>query len=245
MIPIRDTIPSRTTPVMTWALIAINTAVFFYELSLSPAELEALFYRFGLVPARFSHPDWARLVGLPTDDYWPFLTSMFLHGGWLHLIGNMWALWIFGDNIEDQMGRRRFLAFYLLTGMIAGVVHGLMNIHSTMPTVGASGAIAGVFGAYFVLFPHSRVIVLFPIFFIPFFFELPAGFYLLFWYLSQLLGGTLAGIGPGGVGGVAFWGHVGGFASGMLLYRFFLLPDRDGPRRFERDEVGIEGSWAR
>lgn len=244
MIPIRDTIPSRSTPVVTWTLIAINTAVFFYEISLNPIELEQLFYQFGFVPARYSHPDWALLAGLSPHDYWPFLTSMFLHGGWLHLIGNMWALWIFGDNVEDQMGPARYLSFYLLTGLAGGLAHGYLNIDSTLPTVGASGAIAGVLGAYFILFPYSRVIVLFPIFFIPFFFELPAGFYLLFWYLTQLFGGTLAGVAPGGVGGVAFWGHVGGFTSGVLLHRLFVI-GRDRPRRFERDESGIEGAWAR
>ena len=245
MIPIRDTIPGRSTPVVTIILIAVNAAVFFYELALQPKDLERFFYLFGVVPARYSHPEWARWVGFPVDDYWPFLTSMFLHGGWMHVIGNMWTLWIFGDNVEDRMGRLRFLAFYLLTGFAAGLTHWLTNADSTVPTVGASGAIAGVLGAYFVLFPFSRIIVMFPVFFLPFFFELPAATYLLFWFLSQVFAGTLAGLGPENVGGVAWWAHVGGFVSGVVVHRLFLLPRRSGPRRWERDEYGVEGAWTR
>ena len=244
MIPIRDTIPHRRAPVMTWAIIAANVVVFLYELTLSPQELEALFYTFGIVPARYSHPEWAQLVGLPMDDYWPFLTCMFLHGGWLHIIGNMWSLWIFGDNVEDVMGAWRFLIFYLLTGLAAGLTHYFLNIHSVVPTVGASGAIAGVLGAYFVLFPRSQILVVVPIFFFPFFFQLPAVTYLLFWFLSQILGGAVAGLSSSQVSGIAFWAHVGGFVAGIVLHRLFTLPQRDRPRRFGPDEVGIEGAWA-
>src|SRR6266481_1710918 len=154
---------------MTLALIGINGGIFLYELTLTPHDLQGLFYLFGIVPARYTHPDWARWVGLPIDDYWPFLTSMFLHGGWAHIIGNMWALWIFGENVEDSMGPVSFLLFYLLCGLAAGIVHAYTNADSTMPTVGASGAIAGVMGAYFFLFPYSRVVVLVPVFFFPFF----------------------------------------------------------------------------
>jgi membrane associated rhomboid family serine protease len=245
MIPIRDTIPSRNAPVMTWTLIAVNTAIFLFEVSLPPQQLEGLFYLFGLVPARYSHPDWALAIGLPVDSCLPFLTSMFLHGGWLHLIGNMWTLWIFGDNVEDLMGPMRFLSFYLLTGFIAGLTHWLTNIDSTLPTVGASGAIAGVLGAYFVLFPHSRIIVMFPILFFPFFFELPAGLYLLFWSFTQIFGGTAAGLSAQEVGGVAWWAHVGGFVSGMVLYRLFIPVPRRARRRFQPDEAGIERAWVR
>jgi membrane associated rhomboid family serine protease len=244
LIPIRDTVPHRRTPVLTWAIIAVNLAVFLYEVSLPPDELQRLIYVFGIVPARYSHPEWAQLVGLRFDDYWPFLTSMFLHGGWAHVLGNMWALWIFGDNVEDRMGPGRFLVFYLLTGLIAGLTHYFTNLDSTIPTVGASGAIAGVLGAYFFLFPRARIIALLPIFFFPFFFELPAVTYLLFWFLSQVLGGTISGLSSSNVGGVAFWAHVGGFLAGVVLHRLFILPERQRPRRFERDEVGIEGAWA-
>src|SRR5207244_3296238 len=156
----------------------------------------------GIVPARYSHPEWAQSIGFPVDDYWPFLTCMFLHGGWAHVIGNMWTLWIFGDNVEDKMGGFRYLLFYLLTGIIAGITHWFTNADSTVPTVGASGAIAGVLGAYLFLFPRSRIIVLFPVFFWPFFFQLPAVTYLVFWFLSQFIGGTISGLTSSEVGGV-------------------------------------------
>jgi membrane associated rhomboid family serine protease len=243
MIPIRDTIPRRRLPFATWTIIALNVAIFFYESTLPPETLERLFYIFGLVPARYAHPEWALRVGLPVDDYWPFITCMFLHGGWAHIIGNMWTLWIFGDNVEDRMGSFRFVIFYLLTGIAAGLVHWFTNVDSPVPTVGASGAIAGVLGAYFVLFPRSRIIALVPIFFFPFFFEVPAVVYLLFWFVSQLLSGTVASLSAANVGGVAWWAHVGGFTAGMLLYRLFLLPERSSPRRFAGDELGIEGVW--
>jgi membrane associated rhomboid family serine protease len=229
---------------MTWALIAVNVAVFLYELTLPPDELERLFYFFGIVPARYSHPEWATVAGLPFDDYWPFVTCMFLHGGWAHIIGNMWTLWIFGDNVEDRMGPVRFLFFYLLTGLAAGLTHYFTNANSAVPTVGASGAIAGVLGAYFVLFPRAQIIVLVPIFFLPFFFQLPAVTYLLFWFLSQILGGAIAGLSSSQVGGIAFWAHAGGFVAGVLLHRLFILPEQKRPRRFERDEYGLEGAFA-
>jgi len=242
MFPIRDTIPRHNPPVVTWLLILANGVVFLFELMLPEPALEQFFFLFGVVPARFTHPEWAVWVGIPIDDYWPFLTSMFLHGGWLHIIGNMWTLWIFGDNVEDRMGPLRFLVFYLLCGLAAGIVHWLTNPDSTIPTVGASGAIAGVMGAYFFLFPTSRVIVLFPVFFFPFFFELPAVLYLGFWALSQLFSGTLSLADAREVGGVAWWAHVGGFLAGLVLHHFFI---RRSPayRRPSRDEYAIEGAW--
>jgi membrane associated rhomboid family serine protease len=245
MLPIRDNVPRRTTPFVTWAIIAINTLVFFYELGLGPANLERLFYLFGIVPARYTHPDWAAWIGLPVDDYWPFVTSMFLHGGWLHVIGNMWALWIFGDNVEDRMGHWRFLVFYLLTGIVAGVTHWLTNPSSTLPTVGASGAVAGVLGAYFFLFSRAQIVAMFPLFFWPIFFELPAVTYLLLWFFSQVFAGTLVGLSRADVGGVAVWAHVGGFVAGAVLHRLFLLPRRLAPRTFQPDEYGIERAWIR
>jgi membrane associated rhomboid family serine protease len=239
LIPIRDNIPSRRAPVVTWTLIALNAVVFFYELDLGPSELRHFMNLFGVVPSRYSHPDWARTLG----DYWPFFTSMFLHAGWLHIIGNMWALWIFGDNVEDRMGRLRFLLFYLLTGLVAGLTHTFTNPESTVPSMGASGAIAGVLGAYFVLFPRAQIVVMFPVLFWPFFFQLPAFIYLLFWFLSQVFGGAVFDLGSQNAGGVAWWAHVGGFASGVVLHRLFLLPRRSSSRAFERDESGIEGAW--
>lgn len=245
MIPIRDTVTTRRAPVVTWSLIAINAAVFVYELMLGPEQLERFIYLFGLVPARYAHSEWAQWIGFPLDDYWPFLFSMFLHGGWSHIIGNMWTLWIFGHGVEEKMGPARYLGFYLLTGFAAGLTHFFTNADSTVPTVGASGAIAGVLGAYFFLFPRARIIAMFPVFFWPVFFELPAVIYLLIWFVSQLFVGALAGLGPSEVGGVAWWAHVGGFAAGALLHRAFLLPQSLRSRPFERDEYGIEGAWTR
>ncbi len=241
MFPLRDTIPSRHFPLITWILIGINTLVFLFELSLGKPGLERFFYLYGLVPARYSHPQWAQIAGFPLDNYWPFFTHMFLHGGWSHLIGNMWTLWIFGDNVEDRMGRWRFLVFYLLMGLLAGTGHFIFNAGSTIPTVGASGAIAGVLGAYFVLFPHARIITLVPLFFWPLFFELPAVFFLVFWFFTQLVGGTFAGL-QGSVGGVAWWAHVGGFIAGVVLHKFFLPRHSCCPWV---DEYGIEGAWGR
>src|SRR5205809_2154812 len=196
MFPVRDTIPGRNPPVAVWLLILANSVVFLFELAMPEQALRQFFQLFGIVPARYAHPDWALWAGFPVDDYWPFLTSMFLHGGFMHIIGNMWTLWIFGDNVEDRMGPARFLAFYVLCGLAAGLVHWLTNPDSTIPTVGASGAIAGVMGAYLFLFSYSRVVVLVPVFFFPFFFELPAVTYLGFWALSQVFSGTLSLAGP-------------------------------------------------
>jgi membrane associated rhomboid family serine protease len=167
---------------------------------------------------------------------------MFLHGGWLHIVGNMWTLWIFGDNVEDRMGHGRFAIFYLLCGLAAGIVHCLTNLDSTLPTVGASGAIAGVMGAYFYLFPYARVIVMVPLFIFPFFFELPAATFLAFWALAQVFSGTLSLGYPGNVGGVAWWAHVGGFMAGMLL-QFFFVRNARAHRFPSRDEAAIERAW--
>ena len=242
MIPIRDTIPSKNIPVGTYMLILANSVVFVFELMIPEPMLEAFFYYFGIVPARYSHPEWASWVGLPIDDYWPFVTSMFLHGGWLHIIGNMWTLWIFGDNVEDRMGTTRYLVFYFICGLAAGLVHFFTNANSTIPTVGASGAIAGVLGAYFLLFPKSRIIVLLPLFFLPLFIEVPAVTYLGFWVLSQIFSGTLSLALPEDVGGVAFWAHVGGFIAGAVLHWLFIQGRRDF-RVLSPDEWGLEAAW--
>ena len=238
--PIRDTIPSRYAPVVTWCLIAINASIFLGEVSLGPQEVERLFYLFGLVPARYTH-GWA---ALSIGDYLPFLTSMFLHGGWNHIVGNMWMLWIFGDNVEDAMGPVRYLLFYLLTGLAAGLTQCLTNPDSMIPTVGASGAISGVLGAYFMLYPRARIIAMFPVFFWPVFFQLPAVTYLFVWYLNQMVAGALAGLSSADVGGIAFWAHVGGFAAGVVLHRAFVVPARLRPRALQLDEYGITGAWA-
>ena len=208
---------------MTWALIAVNCLVFAYQLALPESGLLRLFHLYGVVPARFSSPAWAFEAGYPRSLALPFVTSMFLHGGFFHLLSNMWTLWIFGDNVEDRMGRLRYLAFYLICGLGAGLVHWLTNLDSTVPTIGASGAIAGVLGAYLVLYPQSRVTTLVLLFFWPLFFEIPAVVYLGFWFVTQLLSGASSlASGAAGAGGVAWWAHVGGFLAGVVLYRLFL-----------------------
>src|SRR4051812_19416295 len=221
MFPIRDSIPSRSTPVATRLIVLVNVVVFVFELTLSPESLQQVVYLFGIVPARFTHPEWAASVGLPIGAHWPLLTHQFLHGGWLHIISNMWALWIFGDNVEDRMGSIRFLIFYLVCGTVAGIAHVYINADSVVPSVGASGAIAGVLGAYLLFFPTARLLILFPIFIFPFFFEVPAVLYLVIWFLTQLFSGTANLTGSRSVADIAWWAHIGGFGCGMVLCRVF------------------------
>jgi membrane associated rhomboid family serine protease len=230
MIPIRDTVPSRHAPVVTWSLIAVNVVVFLYQLALPGQAQQQLILVYGIVPARFTHPDWASSVGFPPESLWPFITSQFLHGGFFHILANMWTLWIFGDNVEDRMGPLRFLAFYLCCGIASGVLLWMSSPDSELPTIGASGAIAGVLGAYLRLYPRARILTLIPIFIIPFFFELPAYFFLGFWFISQLLNGTFS-VGGAAATGVAWWAHVGGFLAGLAICPLFLRHERAGPVR--------------
>jgi membrane associated rhomboid family serine protease len=226
MIPFRDNIPSRTFPVINTLIIVANVIVFFYELSLGRG-LDRFIMRYGVVPAAvFSWPQ----SNLPiTAVLVPFFTSMFLHGGWLHLIGNMWYLWIFGDNVEDRLGHFNYLVFYLLCGLGAGIVHTILNYNIVLPSVGASGAIAGVLGAYVVSYPFARVLTLIPIFIFWQIIEIPALIVLGLWFVLQFFYGTasLAAANAGG-GGVAWWAHVGGFVVGMILVALF--PRKDRPR---------------
>jgi membrane associated rhomboid family serine protease len=214
MIPIRDAIPSRNVPVITYALIAVNVCVYFIQLS--QGESESLFaITYGIVPARYSDP----AIGAyftPTQQLFSFFSFMFLHGGVWHILGNMWSLYIFGDNVEDHLGPFRYLLFYLLCGIVSGASHILLNLHSRVPTIGASGAIAGVMGAYFILHPRAKILTLIPIIFIPWFVEIPAFFFLGFWFVLQFI--NAAGD-SGGAGGVAWWAHIGGFVFGILLLK--------------------------
>lgn len=218
MFPLRDNIPSRHKPVAVWLLLALNCVLFAVVLPLSPVREQGLFHLYGVVPARFFHPEWAAWQGYPDGGVLAFLAHMFLHAGWLHLLGNMWTLWIFGDNVEDVMGPVRFLVFYVLCGLAALAVHMLTGPESTVPVVGASGAIGGVMGAYFFLYPHARVVTVFPILIFPLIFEVPAVFFLGAWFMTQVFSGLLT---SGAGGGVAWWAHIGGFVAGMLLLRFF------------------------
>lgn len=226
MLPIRDSVPRRFPPIVVTLLIGSNAAVFLYQVALPPPLQEWLVYRYGLVPARYSHPQWGLWHGLAPWDWLPFLTNQFLHGGWLHLVGNMWTLWIFGPALEDRLGGLRFLVFYLLCGIAAGLFHMVFNLDSTIPAIGASGAISGVLGGYALLFPLARVMILVPVLFIPFFFELPALVYALVWFWLQFLQGAQGLLAPAMGGGVAWWAHVGGFVTGLLLVRLFRLPAR-------------------
>jgi membrane associated rhomboid family serine protease len=213
MIPLRDVIPSRTTPGVTVSLIAANILIYLFQLGLSERGQDAFLFTFGLVPASFS---------IPT-----MFTSMFVHGGFAHLAGNMLFLWIFGDNVEDRFGHLRFLGFYFVCGVVAAVSQVALHPGSTVPMVGASGAIAGVMGAYLVLYPRSRVLMLFP--FPPILFELPALFFLVMWFVVQFLNGisSLPVFEQDAIsGGVAFWAHVMGFVSGLVLVVFLRRPER-------------------
>jgi membrane associated rhomboid family serine protease len=216
MFPVRDDIPSQRYPIVTVTIILLNVAVFFFELMLGP-RLQEFMLSWGIVAVRYTAPD---VAGLFTwrEQLLPFITSMFLHGGWTHLFGNMWSLWIFGDNVEDRLGRFRFLCLYLLGGVVAALLHIYTNADSAMPTIGASGAIAAVMGAYFRLYPHARVVMLIPPFFFGPFFTVPAVLFLGWWFILQFFNGTLSLLAkPSQAGGIAWWAHIGGFVFGALL----------------------------
>jgi len=214
LIPIRDLNPRRTFPVVTILLIAANVLVFLFELSLGP-RLERFLMAAAFIPARAFHEGGAGLVPEVTSA----LLSMFLHGGWMHLLGNMLFLWIFGDNVEDRLGHVRFLVFYILCGYAATFAHAFFNASSTMPAIGASGAISGVLGAYLFLFPNARIVTLVWLFIFIRFIEIPALVFLPFWFLMQFLSGvaSLRAANPAAAEGVAWFAHIGGFIAGPLL----------------------------
>lgn len=217
MFPIRDTVPNRTFPFTSWALIILCGLVFLFEITLPQEVLEDFIYNFGIVPIDFTK----YRHDLPLIDYLSFIITMFLHGGWLHFLGNIWFLKIFGSKVEDRMGHGRFLIFYLIVGILASIFYIYFNPRSSMPVIGASGAIAGVMGAYFVLFPRARILTFIPIFIIPWFIEVPAVFFLGWWFLLQVFQGTVAQVLPSSGGEVAWWGHIGGFIAGLVLVFFF------------------------
>lgn len=212
MIPLYDTARRRRLPLITWLLIAANIVIFVYEIGFNPAALERFIRTWGLVPAQ--------LFARPQTEWVTMVTSMFLHGGWLHILSNMWVLFIFGDNVEERMGGPSYLLFYLLSGVAAALLQSFLLPSSSEPMIGASGAIAGVLGAYLILFPHARVASLVPILFIFTVIQVPATLFLLFWFVSQLFSGWLA-IGGAAGSGVAWWAHVGGFLFGILTVFLF------------------------
>jgi membrane associated rhomboid family serine protease len=217
MIPLRTTIQSRNYPIVTTIIISLNVLFFILTPARDP-ELRKFMLTYGLVPARYSTPEITAYFGFGQQAF-AFLSFMFLHGGFWHLLGNMWFLHIFGDNVEDRLGSIRYIIFYLLCGWASGITHLVMNWHSQIPTIGASGAIAGVMGAYLLLYPRSRILTFIPIFFIPYFTEILAFFFLGFWIFLQFLNaaGTHAQ-----TGGIAWWAHIGGFLFGMAFLKMFL-----------------------
>jgi membrane associated rhomboid family serine protease len=217
MIPLRDSQPSRTTPLVTIVLIALNAAIFLHEVTLDDYSRNYFVAQYALIPGRLQLTD--------------LVTSMFLHGGWLHLIGNMWFLWIYGDNIEDILGRSKYILFYLACGIAAALVHVWFNPGSRIPTVGASGAIAGVMGAYMLKFPHSRIVTLIPIVIFFTTVEIPAWIILVYWFAIQLFSGVGNLAAAGNEGGIAWFAHIGGFVAGLLL--ILVLPTKAPYRRYE------------
>jgi len=248
MIPLKDDAPRVGTPYVTYFLIVVNTLVFLIELWIgmgNPRQFDLFLNQFGVVPARISvvlfnqgYVPWDLVYKLGTRyvpaaaAFLPVFTSMFLHGGWMHLIFNMLTLWIFGDNVEDYLGHFRYIVLYFVSGIAAMAVHTIFNLNSTVPTVGASGAIAGVMGAYFVLYPRAKVLTIVPFFFM-WFMWLPAWIVLGYFFVGQFLLGAAASIAVhgGSAGGVAVWAHVGGFLAGMLLVKLF-------PARVQRYQYG-------
>jgi len=228
MLPIKDDQPIYSTPYVNWFLIALNILIFLFQATLDPRSSELLARQFGEVPAHLA----AFLAGSHRYSVpqvvLPFFTSMFLHGSWMHVLGNMWFLFIFGDNVEDYLGHFKYLVFYLVSGLIAMATQVAINPHSTVPTIGASGAIAGVLGAYFILYPRARVLTWFFVFIV----YIPAWFVLGEWFVMQFLYGTasLSAAQAGrDLGGVAFWAHVGGFVAGMLMIKLFPERSRRSP----------------
>ncbi|MEJ2421964.1 MAG: rhomboid family intramembrane serine protease [Acidobacteriota bacterium] len=226
MIPLRDTIRSRRRPYVVYAILGINLIVFLFELSLGTRALDSFTQAFGFVPERFFF--WVRYGGMALSPFrfLPLVSALFIHGGWLHLGGNMLYLWVFADNVEDRLGHAGFAVFYLICGVAANCIFGLTALHSTVPLIGASGAIAGVLGAYLILFPKSRILTLIPIFIFPLFLRIPAFAFLGIWFVLQLFTGAWALTARIGQT-VAWWAHVGGFLSGVLLLPVMI---RFGPR---------------
>lgn len=220
MIPLRDTIKSKTFPIVNLLIILINLGIFVLELSLNRISLEAFFYQFGFIPNLFTQNLFS---GNIVSAFYPLVTATFLHSGWMHIIGNMLFLWVFGDNIEDKLGHSRYLIFYLLVGIIGNLTQYAANTVSDVPLVGASGAVAGILGAYVVSYPKSRVLSLIFIFFFFTITEIKSTIFIIIWFILQVFNGvaSLTNVGNS----VAWWAHVGGFLAGVILIRFFIKKD--------------------
>jgi membrane associated rhomboid family serine protease len=217
MIPIRDTTPTQNAPVVNSTIIGFNIVIFIVQMVQGP-EVHQFNYIYGLVPARYTVPQIAAYFTIG-QQLLSFLSFMFLHGGVVHLLGNMWFLYIFGDNVEDRLGHLRYIVFYLLCGLASGLSHFLLNMNSNLPIIGASGAIAGVMGAYFILHPFAKILTLIPILFIPWFLEIPAILFLGFWFVLQFINAASV---KADVSPIAWWAHIGGFVFGILFLKIFL-----------------------
>ncbi|MBF0390114.1 MAG: rhomboid family intramembrane serine protease [Desulfamplus sp.] len=215
MIPIRDTISSSTIPVVTYSIIGLNTILYLWQISMG-ADIDPFIYIYGFVPAKLTVPEISAYFSL-SDMLFSTISYMFLHGGFWHFIGNMWFLYIFGDNVEEYLGTIRFVGFYLICGIASALLHFFLNPLSAIPTIGASGAIAGVMGAYFILYPKAKIFTLIPIIIIPWFVDIPAFIFLGFWFLMQFYNAT----GSGGASGIAWWAHVGGFIAGIVMVKLW------------------------
>ncbi len=235
MFPIRDSVARRYPATVTWILIAVNVLVFLFQTSLPPNALKYFLATFALIPARYFSE--LAIISPPEGilDYLPFVSNMFLHGGWLHLILNMWTLWIFGPAVEDRLGSVRFLVFYLIAGIAASFAHAVTNANSMIPALGASGAISGVIGCYVRMFPLARLVLLVPVLFFPLFVEVHAIFFAFFWFMTQIIPGILTLKMPVTGGGIAWWAHIGGFIAGWVLAPFIKRTARRY-RRFFNDE---------
>ena len=223
MIPLRDTIPTRNFPIVNTTIIGINVVVYFIQIG-QGNEFFRFIYAYGLIPVRYTMPQLGSEY-FGGNAFFAFVSFMFLHSGFWHLLGNMWSLYIFGDNVEDRLGPIRYLVFYLLCGVASGLSHLFLNLQSDIPIIGASGAIAGVMGAYFILHPKSRILTLIPIFFIPYFIEIPAYFFLGIWFVLQFVSAALS---HSDFGGIAWWAHIGGFVFGILFLKLFLMLPQTG-----------------
>ena len=223
MFPIRDSIPTTQTPVVVYGIMAVNTLVFLYQITLSPPAAVDFAYSYGLVPYIYFDGYSGLRPDLTLADYIPFLSATFMHGGWLHIIFNMWTLLIFGSTLEGRMGSPQFLIFYVCCAVISTYAHGYFNADSQVPVIGASGAIAGVIGAYAVRFPTARITLLVPIIIIPLIFTVPAVVYAAVWFGIQVLQGAWETMRPSMGGGIAWWAHIGGFVAGLVLLPIFLL----------------------
>ncbi len=235
MIPIQDGVATRYPATITWATIAVNVCIFLFQNSLSPPVQERFLHTYALIPARYFGYLAALMPPQGLFDYLPFVTNIFLHGGWMHLLLNMWTLWIFGCAVEDRLGSARFLSFYLVCGIAASFSHAVLHSHSVVPALGASGAIAGVIGCYVRMFPFARLVMMIPIFLFPFFVEIYAIFFAFFWFITQMVPGIFSLLLPSSSGGIAWWAHIGGFLAGWLITPWIRRREHNY-RRYYADE---------